>query len=201
MSAPQLADIAEDYRNLFGSLIISDNAHVELCRSVARITQYRARYEGVAARFSNGLPWFGIALLHTMECDLDFTAHLHNGDPLTARTVHVPIGRPFSGQPPFSWEDSAFDAMCYDGWQRWQDWSLAGLLYRVEAYNGWGYRDPRIAIPTPYLWAGSQHYQSGKFVGDGKYDPHFISRQIGAAVILHALCDAGTAVFKAEAAA
>lgn len=199
MSAPQLSDIAQGYRARFSSLVVRDTAKAELTHFVSRIGEYRSHYQAVAARFSNDLPWFGIALLHAMEADLDFTAHLHNGDPLTARTVHAPTGRPFSGRPPFAWADSAFDALCYDGWQRWRDWSLAGLLYRLEAFNGWGYRDSRVAIPSPYLWAGCQHYLAGKFVADGKYDPHYISRQVGAGVILRALCDAGVAVFKAEA--
>jgi len=38
-----------------------------------------------------------------------FKLHLHNGDPLTARTVNVPKGRPKTGQPPFAWGISAKD--------------------------------------------------------------------------------------------
>jgi len=34
-----------------------------------------------------------------MECGLDFTRHLHNGDPLIARTVRAPAGRLVDGRP------------------------------------------------------------------------------------------------------
>ena len=40
-----------------------------------------------------------------------FDAHFHNGDPLTDRTKRVPAGRPKEGDPPFTWEQSAEDAI------------------------------------------------------------------------------------------
>ena len=39
-------------------------------------------------------------------------------------------------------------------------------------------------VLTPYLWSFSNHYKKGKFVKDGKFDPEFVSKQCGAAVIL-----------------
>ena len=43
---------------------------------------------------------------------------------------------------------------------------MARILYRWEAYNGFGSR--RQGINTPYLWAFSNHYTKGKYVADGK---------------------------------
>jgi lysozyme family protein len=41
-----------------------------------------------------GIPWGFVAVIHNMEASLDFTKHLHNGDPLTSKTVQVPVARP-----------------------------------------------------------------------------------------------------------
>jgi lysozyme family protein len=52
------------------------------------------------------------------------------------------------------------------GLDHWQDWSLAGLLYRLEAYNGFGYRKHHPEVLTPYLWSFSST-TAGKYVQDG----------------------------------
>jgi len=46
------------------------------------------------------------ALIHAMGCGFNFACHLHNGEPLTNRTKHVPAGQPQMGTL-FSWENSA----------------------------------------------------------------------------------------------
>jgi hypothetical protein len=75
------------------------------------------------------------------------------------------------------------------GLDRWQDWSLAGVLYRLEAYNGFGYRKHHPEVRTPYLWSFSQHYGAGKYVQDGVWSPTAVSQQCGAAVLLRGLVD------------
>ena len=52
-------------------------------------------------------PWFFLGVIHAMESRFNFERHLHNGDPLSARTVRVPKGFPKAGNPPFTWEVSA----------------------------------------------------------------------------------------------
>src|SRR5690606_7467709 len=94
----------------------------------------KSRYKAVEA--ASGVPWHFIAVVHNMESSQRFDRHLHNGDPLTARTVQVPKGRPQTGNPPFTWEASATDALAFEGLGAGTDWSLAGTLYRLEAYNG-----------------------------------------------------------------
>ena len=68
-------------------------------------------------------------------------AHLHNGDPLQARTVHVPSGRPVVGSPPFTWRQSALDALTLKGFHEVGDWSVPHMLYLLEKYNGTAYAD------------------------------------------------------------
>lgn len=120
-----------------------------------------------------------------------FDRHLHNGDRLTARTVHVPSGRPVEGEPPFTWEESAQDALTMHGINEVEDWTLPRILYELESYNGWGYRLYHVHVKSPYLWSFSNHYTSGKYVADGTWSDTAASRQCGAAVIIRRLEERG----------
>lgn len=152
-------------------------------------TAHWSRYEAVAE--SIHAPAHLVALIHAMECGLDFSKHLHNGDPLTARTVHVPAGRPLAGNPPFSWEASATDALRLRYLDHWTDWSLPGLCYVLEGYNGWGYRRYHSSVPSPYLWSFTTVYTAGKYASDGHFDPNLVSKQAGAVALLRGLIAAG----------
>jgi lysozyme family protein len=185
MPAPLLTDLAPEYQALFDSCKASNPMSVWAV--INRIRSGQARYEAIAAKAK--VPWFVIALIHNTECSLDFKKHLHNGDPLTSRTVLVPAGRPRTGTPPFTFEESAIDALEYDGLIGWKDWSIPGILFKLEGFNGWGYR-PR-KIHSPYLWAGCQHYKAGKFIRDRVWSPTAVSKQIGTAVILKVMHQAG----------
>ena len=150
---------------------------------IAPISANRSRYEQVGAAL--GIPWYFIAAIHGLESSFNFETHLHNGDPLTARTVHVPAGHPRSGQPPFTWIDSAIDAMRLKDFDGLADWSIGTTLDRLERYNGLGYRNR--GLPSPYLWSYSNHYEKGKFVADRVFDPEAVSKQCGAAVTIKRL--------------
>lgn len=134
----------------------------------------------------SAVPWYFVGLLHLMECNLSFRHHLHNGDPLIKRTTHVPAGRPVAGKPPFTFVDSALDALVYQGLHTATDWSIPKILNRLEAYNGFGYRK-YYNMNSPYLWAGSNLYTKGKYTADGHFDPNAVSTQIGTALILREL--------------
>jgi lysozyme family protein len=170
-----------EYGDLYRNCVVLDARLAEVDGIVHRVQMNQGRYEAVAARL--GLPWYLVAVLHSMECGLDFSRHLHNGDPLTARTVHFPAGQP-GGEPPFRWEVSAEDALRERGLDKLRAFDIASLLYALEAYNGFGYRHQKPPIRSPYLWSYSNHYTSGKFVGDGHYDATIVSQQCGAAVLL-----------------
>ncbi len=151
---------------------------------VKRLTQGRPIYSQVGNDL-NGISWMFIGVIHGMECGFNFAGHLHNGDPLLTRTVHVPAGRPMAGSPPFTWRQSAVDALTLKGFHEVGDWSIPRMLYLLEKYNGFGYRMRRV--PTPYLWSFSNLYEKGKFVQDGRYDPEAVSKQCGAALMLKAV--------------
>lgn len=174
----------QQYRQLWDSMnpLAAQIRRVLFIRNT--ITAHQSRYESVVKGWA--VPWFVVGAIHNMESDMSFTRHLHNGDPLTARTTHVSAGRPVAGNPPFTWEESAVDALKLRGIDRIGDWSIPHMLLVVEGYNGYGYA--RKGINSPYLWAGSNQYGTapniGKYVEDGKFDPTAVSNQIGAAVIL-----------------
>ena len=154
-----------------------------------KIVANKGRY--VTAVAGMPVPWWFVAVVHSMECSMRFDQHLHNGDPLSGRTTHVPANRPSAGSPPFTWEQSAHDAIQFERLDRITDWSLPNVLFNWHRYNGINNEYKRRGIPTPYLWSGSQHYKKGKYVADGVFDPEFVSKQVGAAVILKALVDLG----------
>jgi lysozyme family protein len=176
----------QHYNLLYQSLLIRPTRRTAVDQMVRRVTANKARYQKVAKAL--GMPWYVVGIIHSLEAGGDFTKHLHNGDPLTARTTHVPAGRPKNGRPPFSWEQSAIDAL--SRFRGWKDWSVPGTLYQLEGYNGFGYRDHHPNVPSPYLWSFSNHYTKGKYVGDGKFSTTAVSQQVGAAVLLKRLATA-----------
>lgn len=183
--------LAEEYRRLFDRSSVRHERLGLVRRTVARIWAEPAmtRYAAVAAEL--GVPAHVVGILHSLEGGLDFARHLHNGDPLTARTVHVPSGRPATGEPPFSWETSATDALRLKRLHRWSDWSLAGIAYVLERYNGFGYRSYHPDVPSPYLWSFTTAYTAGKYVADGKWSPTAVSRQCGGMALLRVMFDEG----------
>lgn len=181
--------LRNEYETLFNSCIIRPEFTNAVYDIVAKLQANKQRYQNVSG--SLGIPWGFIAVIHNMESSLSFSKHLHNGDPLTARTVQVPAGRPKSGNPPFTWEQSAADALSMQGLGSQTDWSLAGTLYQLERYNGWGYRQKHPNVLSPYLWGYSNHYISGKYVADGTWSDTAVSKQCGAAVLLRRMAENG----------
>lgn len=185
--------LRREYESLFNSCTIRPARAAEVETTVANVQANRTRYEAAG---TGAIPWYFVSLIHSMESSLEFTKHLHNGDPLTARTVRVPAGRPKSGSPPFAWETSAADALALKGLGAGTDWSLAGVLYQLERYNGWGYRLHHPHVLSPYLWSFSNHYTSGKYVADGTWSDAAVSKQCGAAVLLRRMAEKGLATFR-----
>ena len=176
--------LAAAYQQLFASCTIKPQHRAAVTRLAAQLLKQEQRYAEVEQ--ASHVPWAVIAVIHAMESSQRFDRHLHNGDPLHSRTVNIPAQRPLS-QPPFTWEASATDALHYSGLSAWRDWSIAGTLFKLEAYNGWGYRRYHPQVLSPYLWSFSEHYQRGKYAADGRFDANLVSQQCGAAVLLKEL--------------
>jgi lysozyme family protein len=177
-----------EYRKLFQTAKVKPQRKALVDQTVHSLVAHKDRYEHVGDPID--VPWWFVAVIHQMEGSRNFHTHLHNGDPLTHKTVHVPRNRP-PGNPPFSFEERARDALTLEGFAHVHDWSISRALLRFERFNGFGYRKPSIDIPTPYLWSFSQHYTKGKFSSDGHFDPNLVSQQIGAGVLLRVMVDQG----------
>lgn len=152
----------------------------------ATILARRSLYDFV--QLSTAVPWYVVACLHSLESSLRTDRHLHNGDPLTARTIHVPKGRPLappaSGVFPYTWRESACDAI-QGFYYRPAKWDMGGCLDFLEHWNGLAYR--KCGVNTPYLWSMTNQYAAGKFVSDDRFDPKAVSQECGAAAIIKQL--------------
>lgn len=138
----------------------------------------KARYQTVEKL--TGVPWWFIAVVHEREASQKWNTQLGQGDPLNKKSTHVPKGRgPFS-----TWEEGAVDALtkCAPFAAKNTDWSPGGALTMLEKYNGLGYANK--GRPSPYVWAGTDQYVSGKYVADGVYDPNKVDTQLGCAGLL-----------------
>jgi len=184
---PSFEALKAEYEALWESCRIRPERADSVAWHRAKLLQNKSRYQQVSAQ--TGTPWAFVGIVHALEASFNFQGHLHNGDPLRARTVNVPANRPPRWNPPNDWLSSAVDAITFEGFAGQSDWSLARMLYRFETYNGFSYRTK--GINSPYLWSFSNHYSKGKFVRDHVYDPNAVSAQCGAAVMLKALQLAG----------
>ena len=181
-------NLRDEYRQLFHNAKVRPQRKAQASQIVDSLVAHKHRYEG--AGHPIGVPWWFVAVIHDLEGSRNFHTHLHNGDPLAHKTVHVPKHRP-PGNPPFTFEESATDALTIEGFAHASDWSISRALFRLERFNGFGYRKPSIDIHSPYLWSFSQHYSQGKFDRDGHFDPHLVSQQCGAGVLLRVMVDEG----------
>lgn len=179
-------EVRAELDELWRTMEITDLRRFE--RDAARARLNRPRYASVGSTSGGTIPWWFVACVHNLEASFSFAKHLHNGDSLARRTVHVPAGRPLEGEPPFAWSESARDALTMPG-KRFHlvtDWSVEHALWLLEGFNGYGYRLYR-GINSPYLWAGTNHYSKGKYVADGVYSAEAVSQQAGVAGLMKIL--------------
>lgn len=191
MSAPSFAAVAAEYASRWRAMKVLANVVASLRGIVNTIIANKARYQAVEKL--TGVPWFFIGAIHYREASCNFHCHLHNGDPLTARTRQVPAGRPLKGEAPFTWEESAVDALTMRGLKAGKITSVETFAFEAEGYNGWGYRGK--GVTSPYLWAGTSEHERGKYVADHVYDATAIDKEEGVMPILQLLMQADASIF------
>jgi uncharacterized protein (TIGR02594 family) len=190
-SSLKFAALAPKYTELWNTMTINPADAGKVSQAANKLRSLKVEfYDPVAA--ATAVPWYVIGLIHNLECDFKTNQNLSNGDPLGARTTSEPRGRPPS--PPFDWLHCSEDALQAKGLDAVVDWSIEQIAYRLEAYNGWGYRQFHPEVLTPYLWGGTNHYTRGKYIADHKFDPNETSDQIGAMALLRRLIDDGLTV-------
>jgi lysozyme family protein len=180
MTAPQFSALQSEYKTLWAGLKVNPAKLATIDALAADRVSGKGRYKLVETATS--VPWFVVALIHQMEAGGSWQGHLHNGDPLSSRTIHVPANRPKVGTPPFTWVESAIDAMRYEGLDKVRGWTIERVCYELEAYNGWGSR--ARGIHTPYLWSYSNWYTKGKYIADHVWSESTVSAQCGAMPLL-----------------
>ena len=178
-----------NYQDLWDTTVINSDAIPEIKSVRAKIQSNQQRYKSVATSLGSNIPWWMIAVIHYREADLDFTGNLANGDPLTHRTVNEPKGRPLAGNPPFTWEFAAVDALQERNLQHITSWDIVTILSELEKYNGTGYIKNHPNVLTPYLWSKTNHYTKGKYSSDGHFDPNLVDAQIGCVPLIRYITD------------
>jgi len=181
------AALESEYENLIEKARLRP-AHVVAVDSVLKrifVAENWARYQAVSD--ATGVPAHVVGIIHSLEVSGRFDGHLHNGDPLSAKTTHVPRNRPRTGTPPFKWVASAIDAL--DDIGDPGDWSLPRIAYIFERYNGFGYRLHHQHVKSPYLWSFTTIYSAGKYTSDGRWSDSAVSKQCGAMALLLRMID------------
>lgn len=129
----------------------------------------------VDAYKATGVPQIVAAASFEREASSNFRLSPAQGDPWNEVSRHVPRGvGPFP-----SWEAAAIWSYRHDGLDRVgvANWSWSRACFEEELFNGFGYRAK--GIHSPYLWAGSNRYHSGKYVADGVFSYSAVDSQLG----------------------
>lgn len=178
---PTFEETREGYRNLLRSVKVTPAWVANFDKAAARIVQNKGRYQEIERE--TGVPWWWIAVVHDRESSGDFDGVLHNGEEIIGTDKKTSLEPP--GRGPFdNWEEAAIDALRLKNLHKISDWSPERAAYEGERYNGFGYVGK---INSPYLWAGSNLQQPGKYVRDGVYDPDHIDTQRGIIPLLKRL--------------
>lgn len=186
VKSTRFPDLETEYTNLWKTMKIRDEWVDRINDATSGIIGDKTIYSAVQS--ATGVPWFVVGILHQMESTRNFKTHLHNGDPLSRPTINVPAGRPTTHRAPFTWEESAIDAIRFAKIDQTPSFSLEHVAYLFEGFNGFRSRNEHD-IFTPYLWSGTEHYVKGKFVRDNVFDDNAVSQQVGCMPILARLVE------------
>ena len=147
---------------------LSARQQSELSQFKANWEQNKSRYQTVSSQ--TGVPAELIAAIHWREASGSFNARLHDGGSLSGYS---------------SWEAAAVNALTENSYGNINMNDITTWYNFAERYNGLGYRNKGVS--SPYVWAGTTNYTSGKYVADGVYDAGYVDQQLGVAVMLKAL--------------
>lgn len=183
--------LKNEYERNWANLEIRPGRHADATGVARKAINGKATYQQIERL--TGVPWYFTALCHYRESNFDFDTYLGNGESLHRTTTIVPKGRgPFA-----TFVDGAVDAFRIENFIGARDWSIARMLFRLEAFNGFGYHAK--GVNSPYLYGGSNLYgppeaRAGKFVRDHVFDSGHVDSQLGTAVILHAMLDLDSSI-------
>ncbi|MFH1972773.1 MAG: hypothetical protein ABIJ18_04830 [archaeon] len=173
-----------DYNEMYENIEFKNSDWKSRATYEARlINKNKKAYKKVESR--TGVPWYVVGAIHMRESAGDFSTYLHNGEKLGAPTKQVPKGIYFD-----NWVDAATDAID----KHYKPNQKHGTLEALERFNGNGYRNKSCdgkQVNSPYVWSGSQWYETGKFYGDHKFSCDVVDKQVGTAAILKSMENEG----------
>jgi lysozyme family protein len=178
------------YKQLWESCKIRAKWSDRVEEAYARISATQEREICLQIERTTTVPWWFVGILWYRESNLSHERHLHNGDPLTGKTIQMPKNRPLHSPQNgkrYTFLESAIDALRWKGYDLAKDRSIEAWLWRLELWNGFGYA--LHGMNSEYLWNGSNHFgdppHRGKFVADDEFDPNAESDQVGAATLMY----------------
>jgi lysozyme family protein len=180
-----------EYQSLWDTMhIIRDGKELQRLSDKIKLSEQMYR----KVQVQTGVPWQMVAVIHEREAgeqDIGrWLCVLHNGEKIVGtdkKTKEVPAGR----GPFHDWVSAAVDALRLQGFDKYSDWTVARVLWALEPFNGYGYRNGPVAkgvkyppMRSPYVWGSTNHQQVGKYVADHVFDPNVMDSQIGCAALL-----------------
>lgn len=164
--------------------------HVEAIAAARKLIKNKDQYLDVER--DTGVPACVLMAINMRESDGSMNTYLGNGDSLLRPTKDVPRGRgPFITNGHGDWAKGAKDALRYDHLDlvksTLEGWSWPKTLYECELWNGFGYRNH--GVHSPYVWAGTNIQQPGRYAGDGNWAPHEWDTQLGTVAVMLALIE------------
>lgn len=166
-------ELAPEYNGLLSRMVVTRSAAIDQTAHKLLGFVQAGRYADVSTL--TGVPQVWMAASFEREASSDFRLSPAQGDPWGHVSIHVPRGRgPFQ-----NWAQAAEDAYHIDGLDAIGkgNWTAARACYEGEVFNGMGYR--AHGIHSPYLWAGTNIYTSGKYIADGVWSAAAIDSQLG----------------------
>lgn len=175
----QKIDYIARYQKLWDTCEVVETKHLDVYNIVSRLMPEKQVYDKIEEETL--VPWWVTLCIHHKECSGSFDKHLHNGDSLNAKTIRHPPGRP-QGPGPFTFIDSAVDALMMKEDRFPEKWTIADSLQFLERWNGMGYSHRNMN--SPYLWAFTNHEQPGLYVKDHVFDEKARSKNPGCVAMI-----------------
>lgn len=171
------------YRRLWETMQVRPEYKTRLSTMCDKLVAQQHSY--VRAERLTRVPQELFGLTHAREASCAPSRQILNGEPWNQRTTLVPKGL---GPWP-SWEAAAATAAERQKWTGIKIWNVPVILALLERHNGLGYYYK--GLNSPYIWAGTNHQQSGKYVADGKFDYKAWDEQLGCALLWRGMLERG----------
>jgi lysozyme family protein len=197
--------LAPEYATLLAAMRVDPAREHELAMRAAAVLALAQAHsdEWAEVKARTGVPpLWGMASFER-ESGSDYSRSPAQGDRWNRVSVNVPRGL----GPYACWGDACVAAYRLDGLDKVAggagiapsspppsptsptsgggSWTWTRACYEGELFNGFG---PRAhGRRTGYLWSWTNIYDGGKYVADGKWDPHEIDQQCGMVPMMAAL--------------